>query len=345
MRRSNDKWFKILVGFVSFLAGFALFFLIQFFISRQGGQPGRSIGHETLESRPETPGDTGQSGGETAPSSDEDRTMDSSQEDLSKTTDSEESASPEESDSRNESEPLPSTKSSQEDARGESQTKDSAAYTDPKDRKAGDHISQAEIQTFGAGAYFYTSEITDSLFERIYGRSFKIDCTIPRSSLRYLRVLHHDGKGNIKVGELMCHKDISKSLLEIFRKLYDASYPIEKMHLVDDYGADDLVSAANNNTSCFNFRISAGNSQSLSLHAYGKAIDINPLYNPYVWTDSSGNQQCDPQEGAAYMDRSQRDIPYKLEPGDLCYQLFLEYGFSWGGSWSNEKDYMHFSIK
>lgn len=137
--------------------------------------------------------------------------------------------------------------------------------------------------------------------------------------------------------------DISDSLLSIFRELYDYRYPIQKMKLVDDYGADDIASAADNNTSCFNFRRSAGVSSSLSRHAYGKAIDINPLYNPYVWWDEEGVEHCDPDNGSPYMDRD-ASFPYKITEDDICVQIFTKYGFTWGGSWSNEKDYMHFSV-
>ena len=104
-----------------------------------------------------------------------------------------------------------------------------------------------------------------------------------------------------------------------------------------------MKSAAANNTSCFNYRIAAGDSGNLSYHALGKAIDINPLYNPYIWTDQEGKVRCDPIEGEAYMDREE-EYPYKIQEEDLCCRLFKEHGFLWGGSWQGgEKDYMHFS--
>ena len=72
-----------------------------------------------------------------------------------------------------------------------------------------------------------------------------------------------------------------------------------------------------NNTSCFNYRMSSGESGTLSYHALGKAIDINPLYNPYVWTDREGETHCEPEEGEAYADR-EKVFSYKIEEDDLC---------------------------
>ncbi len=215
-------------------------------------------------------------------------------------------------------------------------------YTGPAYLKAGTEVSQSDINKNGVWKYFSSSEISDAVFQRIYGKSYKEDCIVPREDLRYLKILHRDSQGRNLVGELICHKDISGDLLEIFRELYDASYPIERMVLVDEYGADDLKSAAANNSSCFNYRTSAGDSGGLSNHAFGLAIDINPLYNPYVWTDKGGTVHYEPEEGKAYADRS-RDSVYKIKEDDLCVQLFQSHGFDWGGEWQGEKDYMHFA--
>ena len=207
---------------------------------------------------------------------------------------------------------------------------------------AGTKVEQDEIDRYGVSAYFTCHEISDEVFVRRRGKSFGEDCTTPREDLHYLKVLYC-GPGNKPfVGELVCHREISQDLLEIFRELYEQDYPIEKMVLVDDYDGDDLRSAADNNTSCFNFRVASGPSGSLSYHARGKAIDINPLYNPYLWTDETGELHCEPEEGLLYADREEY-FPYKMEREDLCCRLFLEHGFRWGGDWETEKDYMHFS--
>ena len=189
----------------------------------------------------------------------------------------------------------------------------------------------------GADAFFWVQEIGDVIFARMEGRSYPADCTVPLDQLRYVRVLHVDADGRTKVGELVVNAAITADVLEIFRGLYDGGYPIERMRLVDDYGADDELSMEDNNTSSFCFRIIMGTDR-LSQHAYGLAIDVNTFYNPY-YIVSSG--YVAPQGSEPYVDRSV-ESPYRIDRGDLCYQLFTERGFSWGGDWSDPKDYQHF---
>ena len=186
---------------------------------------------------------------------------------------------------------------------------------------------------------FYQQEITDDIFVRIEGKSFKANCTTPREDLRYLRVLHYNLDREVLQGELICHKDIADDLLAIFLELYKAAYPIERMVLIDEYGADDEASMRDNNTSAFNFRNASG-MQRLSSHSTGMAIDINPLYNPLV-KHREGKTKVFPATATTYIDRS-KYFPYKIEKGDLCYRLFKKYGFSWGGDWRSSKDYQHF---
>ena len=186
---------------------------------------------------------------------------------------------------------------------------------------------------------FSQQEIPDSVFCRMQGKSFKAECSTLRSDLRYLRVLHCNLEGETLAGELVCHKSIAGDLLDIFRKLYEAKYPIERMVLVDEYDADDEASMSANNTSAFNFRRVAG-TKTLSLHSRGMAIDINPRYNPYVrWR--KGKRLVSPANATAYADRT-KDFPYQIKKGDLCYRLFKQHGFTWGGDWKNSKDYQHF---
>ena len=186
---------------------------------------------------------------------------------------------------------------------------------------------------------FSQQEITDALFVRIKGKSYKDNCTTSLSDLRYLQVLHYNKEGEVLKGELICHESISEDLLTIFRELYKAKYPIERMVLVDEYGADDEASMQANNSSAFNFRYVTG-TKSLSRHSRGMAIDINPLYNPYV-RQRNGRTVVEPTNAEAYVDRT-KDFPYKIVKGDLCYRLFKKYGFTWGGEWKNSKDYQHF---
>ena len=191
----------------------------------------------------------------------------------------------------------------------------------------------------GIAQQFYQQEITDSIFARIQGKSFKENCTTLREDLRYLRVLHYNKEGEVLEGELICHKAIAEDLLEIFQELFRAKYPIECMVLIDEYDANDETSMRANNTSAFNFRTISGGRR-LSSHSTGMAIDINPLYNPLVrWRD--GHTRVFPADAAPYVDRS-KDFPYKIVRGDLCYRLFKKHGFFWGGDWKNSKDYQHF---
>ena len=186
---------------------------------------------------------------------------------------------------------------------------------------------------------FCQQEITDSIFARIEGKSFKENCTTPRRDLRYLKVLHYNKEGEELEGELICHKDIADDLLAIFRELHRAKYPIERMVLIDEYNADDEASMRANNTSAFNFRPASG-MRRLSKHSTGMAIDINPLYNPLV-KHREGRTKVYPSTATPYIDRT-RDFPYKIVKGDLCYRLFKQHGFSWGGDWRRSKDYQHF---
>ena len=186
---------------------------------------------------------------------------------------------------------------------------------------------------------FCQEEISDAVFSRMMGKSYKEECTTPREELRYLRVLHYNKVGEELQGELVCHKDIADDLLAIFRELYQAKYPIERMVLIDEYDADDEASMRANNTSAFNFRKASG-MRALSKHSTGMAIDINPLYNPLV-KHREGRTRVYPSNATPYIDRTQ-DFPYKIVKGDLCYRLFKKYGFSWGGDWKSSKDYQHF---
>lgn len=186
---------------------------------------------------------------------------------------------------------------------------------------------------------FYVSEIKDSIFERIKGKSFKENCTVPRSDLRYIHVLHVDLNGRTKSGEMICSRLIADDLLDIFKKLYEAGYPIESMRLVDDFNADDEVSMRMNNSSCFNFRFMT-DKKKLSKHSLGLAVDINPLYNPYVKTVNE-KRIVYPATAVPYTDRA-KNYPYKINENDLCCRLFEEHGFTWGGLWTSLKDYQHF---
>lgn len=194
---------------------------------------------------------------------------------------------------------------------------------------------------------FFIREISDDLYDRMRGgNTYKEDCIVPREDLRYLIVLHKDKDGNIHQGEMVVHKLIAEDVLEIFEKLYDAGYPIERMVLPDNYLADDETMMRDNNSSSFNFRF-ISHTDILSKHGLGMAVDINPLYNPYHKfvenDDGSKTEVIEPATGEPYLDRSKAFV-YKIEKGDLCFKLFTEKGFEWGGDWTGQKDYQHFEL-
>lgn len=186
---------------------------------------------------------------------------------------------------------------------------------------------------------FYTTELTEEIKARIYGLSYKEDCTVPYEELRYLSVLYTDFDGNTQTGELICNRSIAQDLVEIFYQLHQEKYPIGQIRLIDEFDADDDLSCMENNTSSFNYRVVEGSTK-LSKHALGLAVDINPVYNPYV-TYPDGTVRITPPGSEAYADRS-ADFPYKIDENDLCYRLFTEHGFTWGGHWKSLKDYQHF---
>ena len=187
---------------------------------------------------------------------------------------------------------------------------------------------------------FSVSPLSDSLFARMQGQSYPEGCTVPRSDLRHVRVLHVDAQGMVHKGELVCNKAIAQDLVDIFRQLYQARYPIEKIRLIDDYEADDEQSMSDNNTSSFCYRTVSG-TKKLSKHALGMAVDINTRYNPYVRKGADGRQLISPDNGRPYADR-RKSYPYKIVKGDLLYRLFIQHGFQWGGNWRTMKDYQHF---
>ena len=192
---------------------------------------------------------------------------------------------------------------------------------------------------------FYYEPLNDSIKQRITGISYpEAGCTVPYEDLNYVGLLYIDFNGEEQTGELICNKAIAQDMVEIFYELYRNDYRIERVRLVDEYDGDDTLSMLDNNTSCFNYRV-VDDTTTLSKHAFGCAIDINPFYNPYIIynKNGSGETYISPKGSEIYADRSQ-NFPYKIDENDLCYKLFTEHGFTWGGNWNSTKDYQHFQI-
>lgn len=206
--------------------------------------------------------------------------------------------------------------------------------------------SQADSRVTLAEGFYY-EPLSDELRRYITGISYPAEDPdsssppeITADELRYVHILHYDFEGRSAEGELICNEYIAADLTEIFYELFCNEYRLEKVLLIDEYDGDDDASMADNNTSCFNYR-SIEEEPGLSRHAYGLAVDVNPLYNPHITWQTDGTAHISPEEAAPYADRS-LNFPYKIDENDLCYKLFIQHGFTWGGNWNHSKDYQHF---
>ncbi len=169
------------------------------------------------------------------------------------------------------------------------------------------------------------------------GLSWRPGCPVGLDDLRLLTVSHWGFNGRVKTGSLVVHEDVAADVLRVMRRLYRARFPIRRMVLVDRYRASDFRSIEADNTSAFNCRYVDGTTR-WSEHAYGRAIDINPIENPYV--TSTGSVAHD--ASWTYVDRSRRRRGM-ITPRGVVVGAFADVGWGWGGFWSGAKDYQHFS--
>jgi hypothetical protein len=188
---------------------------------------------------------------------------------------------------------------------------------------------------YSAPAFRGTAEpIPASLRARM--SSWHRGCPASVASLRLLTLTHWGFDGRVHTGRLVVAAPQTHAVLRALRGVFEASFPIKRMELVERYGSDDDRSMAADNTSGFNCRrVYPGGPW--SAHAYGIAIDINPLENPYI---TSG--RVSPPGGAAFIDRSQRRKGL-IHADDAVVRAFAAVGWSWGGAWRSPKDYQHFS--
>ena len=168
------------------------------------------------------------------------------------------------------------------------------------------------------------------------GVSWRPGCPVALFDLRLLTLSHRDFDGGTRTGRLIVHKDVARDVLGVFRRLYTERFPIRRMLPVDAYGASDFRSIEADNTSAFNCRYVEGTNR-WSEHAFGRAIDVNPIENPYVSGGRSSHRASRP-----YLDRARRRPGMAYEGGALV-RAFGEIGWSWGGRWTSVKDYQHFS--
>jgi len=166
-----------------------------------------------------------------------------------------------------------------------------------------------------------------TLNEALLGKEFPQEI---RETLVLVEVPYVSFAGTAQHGHLVAHKTLARELREIFTSLFERRFPIAKVIPICKYDWDDEASMADNNTSAFNYRTIAGTDQ-LSNHAFGRAVDINPLFNPYTRGDI-----VLPHEA----------IYDPARPGTVTEdiaRLFTDRGWEWGGTWTNRTDWQHFA--
>ncbi len=172
--------------------------------------------------------------------------------------------------------------------------------------------------------------------KRMTGVSWRKGCPVALRDLRLLTLSHWGFDRGVRTGRLIVHRDIARELVSVFRDLYSVRFPIRRMVPVDAYGGSDFRSIEADNTSAFNCRYVDGTTR-WSEHAYGRAIDVNPIENPYV----SGGQTSH-AASRSYLERSRRR-PGMAYEGGVLVRAFDRVGWGWGGRWSGTKDHQHFS--
>lgn len=233
------------------------------------------------------------------------------------------------------------------------ETQTEPAETEPvflagiQDLKAGTVLDSSQIDPEDIKRYFTAVEIQegDSVYQRINGKSYQKNDHVALSDLSYIKLLHYNFNNQPQVGEIIVNQNISKDILDIFEELYQAKYEIQSMNLIDDYwtgdgDSSDYASIDVNNTSAFCYREVTGGG-TLSNHAYGLAVDLNPQQNPYIKKGADGKQRWAHENANDYIQRD-LDLAHVITHEDKACQVFFDHGFEWGGDWKNPKDYQHF---
>lgn len=169
------------------------------------------------------------------------------------------------------------------------------------------------------------------------GVSWHEGCPVPLSDLRLVELAHVGFDGRHQVGRLVTHADAAEAVAAAFRRMYEARFPIERVALVDEAGGNDDAAMAANLSTAFNCRAVTGGT-GWSEHSYGRALDINPLRNPYI----SSRGTVLPPGGRAFVERDPSVIGVIVEGGPAV-AAFDAVGWQWGGRWRTIKDYQHFS--
>lgn len=166
--------------------------------------------------------------------------------------------------------------------------------------------------------------------------TWRSGCPVSPDDLRLVELVHLDLDGSRRWGALVVHHDVAEDVAAAFGALYERGFPIERMEPIEHFEGDDDASMVANNTSAFNCRPVAGSS-TWSQHAYGRAIDVNPVHNPYV-----RGEQVSPPAGRDYLDR--RDVRPGMLTRPGAVEAFDAIDWGWGGDWRTLKDYQHVSL-
>jgi hypothetical protein len=171
------------------------------------------------------------------------------------------------------------------------------------------------------------------------GASWRAGCPVGPDQLRRVALTYWDFDGRVQQGALVVHLDAVDAVQAVFRRLFDARFPIRRMETIDRYGGSDDASMAADNTSAFNCRsaVRADGVEQWSSHAFGRAIDVNPVENPYVLGST-----VLPPDGTPYTDRADVRPGMAVRGGPLV-DAFAAAGWQWGGRWTGSPDYQHFS--
>ena len=197
--------------------------------------------------------------------------------------------------------------------------------------------AQTEAQEPAAPPWDGSAEpLPHTLRQRMTGVSWRPGCPVELDDLRLLRMPYWGFDGEVHRGRMVVNARQANKVLRVFKRLYAEQFPIRRMRLIDAYDGSDDQSMAANNTSAFNCRRMVASSR-WSEHSYGRAIDVNPVQNPYVRGETVA-----PTAGRRYLDRSDVRRGMVVRPGPVV-RAFAAVEWRWGGDWSSAKDYQHFS--
>jgi hypothetical protein len=172
--------------------------------------------------------------------------------------------------------------------------------------------------------------------QKMRGVTWHDGCPVGLDDLRELTVTYLNFAKQTKTGVLIVNKEVAPDLERLMDDLYRHGFQIERISPVEEFGGSDDASMAANNTSAFNCRDTTGRPGVFSNHSWGRAIDINPLTNPYVKGDI-----VLPPGGRAYLDRT-KSYPGSILADSYIVKLFESAGWTWGGRWKDRQDYQHF---